>query len=66
MSYKESDIVHENGGFWVLRDRKQKAYAVYASTDSHYSICDSAYRMDDDGLSIAKVRCNYLAARSKA
>lgn len=64
MSYKESDIMHENGKAWVLRDRGQKAYAVCISGVTH-SVTDSAYPMDDDGLSLAIARCNYLAKYSK-
>ena len=60
MSYKEKDIIHENGRFWVLRDKM--AYTVMVS-GSTYSIGESAYPLTEDGLSIAKHRCDYLAKR---
>jgi hypothetical protein len=63
MSYTESDIAHEVGKFWVLRDRPQKAYAVCISGITH-SVVDSAYELNEDGLSIAIARCNYLANRA--
>ena len=52
--------MHENGSFWVLQDRKNKAYTVYRTGITH-SIADSSYKLDADGLSIAKARANYLA-----
>lgn len=55
---KESNIVHENGDFWVLA--KPNSYVVFQSGITH-SVSDSAYRKDADGLSIAKARCDYLA-----
>ena len=60
MTYKEKDIIHENGRFWVLRDKR--TYTVMVSGITH-SIGESAYHLNDDGLSIAKHRCNYLAKR---
>lgn len=59
---KESDIVYDNGNFWVHADRKQSAYVVYRSGVTH-SVSDSAYRLTADGLSIAKARADYLARR---
>lgn len=64
MSYKEADIVHENGRLWVLRDKKYHCYTVYETGITH-SEADSAYRMNDNGLSIAKARCDYLAKQRK-
>jgi hypothetical protein len=58
---RESDIMHENGAFWVGRERD--AYVVYRVGVTH-SVSDSAYARDDDGLSIAKARCDYLAKRA--
>ena len=60
MTYKEKDIIHENGRFWVLKDKR--AYTVMVSGITH-SINESAYHLNDDGLSIAKFRCDYLAKR---
>ena len=60
MTYKVKDIIHENGRFWVLRDKR--AYTVMVSGSTH-SIGESVYPLNDDGLSIAKFRCDYLAKR---
>lgn len=59
---RESDIVHENGRYWVLRDRRRSAYTVYCTGVTH-STADSSYQLDADGLSIAVTRCNWLALR---
>lgn len=61
MSYKESQIIHEKGQYWVLDTGK--AYQVMAIKVTH-SETDSAYERSNDGLSIAIARCNYLAKRS--
>lgn len=60
MSYKEADIAYENGRAWVFRDTKGKCYTVFTVGVTH-STSDSAYPLDDDGLSIAKARADYLA-----
>jgi len=60
MSYKESDIMHESGKFWVLKDTD--CYHVMQNGVTH-STSDSSYELSDDGLSIAIARCNYLAKR---
>lgn len=62
MRYKESDIAHENGCFWVLKDAKRGRYTVMRATSTH-SESESAYRLDADGLSVAIARCDYLATR---
>jgi hypothetical protein len=61
--YREEDIVHENGKVFVLRDRRQKSYAVCVSGTTHSTV-ESAYTLDSDGLSIAVARCDYLARRA--
>lgn len=58
MSYKERQIVHENGDFWVLDSGK--SYVVMCAGITH-SVSDSAYTHNVDGLSIAAARCDYLA-----
>lgn len=60
---RESDIVYENGAFWVFDDRKEPAYVVFKSGLTH-STSDSAYARTTDGLSIAKARVDYLAGRA--
>ncbi len=57
---KESQIKHEAGDFWVCDADKQ--YTVYESGITH-SLSDSSYQHNEDGLSIAIARCNYLAKR---
>ena len=59
---RESDILYENGNFWVMRGKG--CYYVMRSGITH-SESDSAYHFNDDGLSIAKARCDYLAKYSK-
>lgn len=59
----EADIAHEVGDFWVARDRRHRQYVVYRTGITH-SIADSAYALTEDGLSIAKARCDYLAKRA--
>lgn len=58
---KESDIVHENGDFWVCKDKN--AYTVMLPKVTH-SVSDSSYKKDSSGLSIAKARCDYLVRRT--
>lgn len=62
MTYKETDIVHENGDYWVLKEKT--SYTVYKNGITH-AVSDSSYHKTDDGLSIAVARCNYLAGRKK-
>ena len=64
MTYSVKDIIHENGKYWVARDKRQKLYIVFKITITH-SVSDSAYSLDENGLSIAIARCNYLADRNK-
>lgn len=61
----EQDIIIETGSYWVGRDRQAKQYVVYKTGVTH-SVADSAYPMDEDGLSIAVYRCNYLAVKERA
>jgi hypothetical protein len=55
---RELDIVHENGDYWVAKEKA--AYTVYKAGVTH-SVSDSSYAKDADGLSLAIARCNYLA-----
>jgi len=56
---KESDILHENGSYWVCREKKD-VFTVYKNGVTH-STADSSYA----DKSIAIARCNYLAKREK-
>lgn len=58
---READIMHENGPYWVLRERD--GYMVLKSGVTH-SVSDSTYAKTADGLSIAIARANYLAGRN--
>lgn len=62
MKYKVDDIVYENGKAWVLREKKRDCYTVFIAGSTH-STSDSSYALDDDGLSIAKARADYLSQR---
>ena len=57
---RESDIMHENGEFWVARE--PRGFVVYRNA-AWSSTSDSAYERSADGLSIAIARCDYLAKR---
>ncbi|WP_323016416.1 hypothetical protein [Castellaniella sp.] len=59
---KVKDIVYENGASWVLRSGKESCYFVMVNGVS-LAKSDSAYPLDEDGLSIAKARCDWLAKR---
>lgn len=61
-SYKIEDIIHENGKFWVLRDKT--GYHVMHTGVTH-SVSESSYELTDDGKSIAIARCDYLANPNK-
>lgn len=61
---KAADIMHENGNYWVCRDKRQKMYIVFKTSVTH-SVSDSAYPLTEDGLSIAIARCNYMANKGK-
>ena len=58
MSYKESDIVHETKDCFVLKEKD--CYTVFVNGVTH-SKSDSSYTKDEDGLSLAIIRCKYIA-----
>lgn len=60
MSYTERDIMHENGDFWVLKDRRRGAYTVFRN-GATCATSDSSYALTSGGLSVAIARCDYLA-----
>lgn len=57
---KESNIVYENKTAWVFKDTWNKCYTVFTTGISH-STSDSSYDLTEDGLSIAKMRADYLS-----
>lgn len=60
---KEKQIVYENGDFWV--GDIDNCFTVFIVGITH-SKSDSSYEKSEDGLSIAKARCDYLANKSEA
>lgn len=58
MKPTEKDIIHENGSYFVLSQKN--CYTVFRNGVT-CATSDSAYAKNEDGLSIAKARCNYLA-----
>jgi hypothetical protein len=62
MTARESDIMYENGNYWVAKNEKD--YTVYLNGPV-YSTAESSYPKTPDGLSIAIARCNYLAGKGK-
>ncbi len=60
MAYREKNIVHMIGRYWVLRDAVGHAFTVMTAGITH-SVSDSAYA--DQSLAVA--RANYLARRDE-
>jgi hypothetical protein len=60
---REKDIAYSNGKAWVWKGRE--GYYVMVNGVTH-SESDSCYDLNEDGLSIAKARCDYLAKRRAA
>lgn len=59
---RESAIVYERGLYWVYKEKT--CYTVYKPYQSVACIADSSYPLDEDGLSIAKARADYLQRRN--
>jgi hypothetical protein len=55
-----SDILFENGKFWVLKDKHQGSvtFTVMQNVGTHSESCDDVTYPD---VSLAIARCNYLA-----
>ena len=59
---RESDIVYQDGIYWVLRE--ERGYGVYKlSPSGTHGVLDGGvlYPLNADGLSIALARCKYIA-----
>lgn len=54
---KESDVVYENDTAWVLKNKASYAVMVVGPT---HSTSDSHYALDENGLSIAIARADYI------
>ena len=59
---KSHGIVKTFDHAWVHMDKKRAQYVVYRNTVTH-SESDSAYPLDDSGLSLALVRAKYISNR---
>jgi len=59
---KSQNIIYENGKYWI--GKIDNSYTVFKIGVTH-STSDSSYSMDEDGLSIAIRRCDYLAKSKK-
>ena len=59
---RESRIKHQSGPFWVLDDVQHDRYTVFKDGPV-VAVSDSSYPRSDDGLSLAKARCDYLHRR---
>lgn len=60
----EKDIVHENGDFWVLRNRaKRSSYDVMKNLGTH-SMTFQSFAFDADGMSLAIAYCDYNARKA--
>jgi hypothetical protein len=59
---KVSDILHENGMFWVLKDtyKNKTSFTVMKNTITHSESVDDVTYLD---VSLAIARCDYLAKR---
>jgi hypothetical protein len=60
MTMRESNIVYQNGPFWVAK--LSQSYTVYRD-GATVAKADSSYPLTDDGRSLAVARCTYLAKR---
>jgi hypothetical protein len=61
MKTTESQIIHENGKYWVHSGKgKEKGIFTVYKTGLTHSTSDSAY----NDKSLAIYRCNYLAKRT--
>jgi len=60
---RESDILYENGKFWVLKDKHKgkQTYTVMFTGITHSESVDDVTYPD---LSLAVARCDYLAKRN--
>ena len=59
---KESDILHQIGAYWVMKDKHegQRTYTIMKDGITHAESIDGVTYPD---LSIAVARCNYLAKK---
>lgn len=60
---RESDIIHENGNYWVAKTRD--GYAVFRNGLTHAISTGVLYANDADGRSIAIASCDYKADRDR-
>jgi hypothetical protein len=60
---KISDILHENGSYWVLKDsyKGRETYTVMRNTITHSECVDDVTYPD---ITLAIARCDYLARKA--
>lgn len=61
---RESDIMYESQRSIAFVVRERGAYCVAFNKGTHSEI-ESKYARNEDGLSIAKARCDYLDKRAQ-
>lgn len=62
--YKLSDVMHENGSFWVLKLPKDKGFQVYEAGITHSTLKDTIGYPGEVGLNKAIERCDKRAAEA--
>lgn len=62
---RETLIKYQTGSFWILDDVKNDRYTVFKE-GATFSKADSSYPRTEDGLSIAKMRADYLTKRANS
>lgn len=60
--YKLSDVMHENGRYWVLKLPKDKGYQVYEAGITHSTLKDTIGYPGEMGLNRAIEKCDRRAA----
>jgi hypothetical protein len=63
--YKEKDILHESGEYWVLRESSKNRLHVLKTGLTH-SVTLCQFADNSDGLSCAVAYCDYLAKREES
>lgn len=59
---KESDILYQNGRYWIAKSKPSGDYVVYRDGITHAEAF-STFIGNSDGLSLAKAYCDYRIKR---
>lgn len=65
MLLKESDILYENGDYWVCKSFAKKGYEVYRIGITNSTRCAIIGFEGEEGLKRAKAECDKRAASKK-